>query len=368
MKLQKRKTFVPIVGMLCAGLFSTVLSADQHQKSTQRHSYGQSHSSHSGEYQRDSHRMITPQAGPKTSGGMDFFISADYIYWRASLDHAGIFATGNPLPNQTTVGVNAAEGSFWPSLYGWGSGFKVALGGITSHDGFDIKAEYTWNRFKHQSTFNEREDENLYALGGLIAQPYNQTYARFSYNKVDLELGRDFHLSPKLTLRPHAGLTGIWQSTIHSIKGDNGATGDLNVYDYPGNTHLKAQIKAWGLGPRLGFDFFWMFIKEFGIYSGLTSNAIWGSFYDISAVYSAYNNETNETTLVRSTHRDDFNQVCWVTEFEMGLRYQTLFSEDRYRFLCQIGWETQTWINWYAAPTNGDLSFQGLDVKLRFDF
>jgi len=53
----------------------------------------------------------------------------------------------------------------------------------------------------------------------------------------------------------------------------------------------------------------------------------------------------------------------------MGLRWQMQYDDNKMGFLIQAGWDQQVWIN-HAQFTNqaSNLSLQGLDLKIRFDF
>lgn len=375
MKLQKRKALMPLAGILCAGLLTTSVSADQPKHQANKH-YG---TQKNNEYQRDSFKMITPEAGPKVTNGMDFFVSANYIYWRMNKlqENALAGVTSGRQTNLPNMNDGAAQGTNWQPTNDWGSGFKVAIGTDTSHDGFDVRAAYTWNRFQPASTFNVNYLSETNALNALqlLAQLNNQISLDFRYNKIDLELGRNFKLSPSLELRTHAGLTGAWHRTDYTVDQNAGevttldsglTTGSLRHWGVPGTVRATGRFNTWGVGLRTGFNYFWMFMKEFGIYSDVNANALWMSR---STRRSAnVNNSVTGTSTVVSNFRnvgDDGNFVQWVADFELGLRYQAMFSDDNYGLMAQIGWEAQNWLNW---TTGTDLTFQGLNVKLRFDF
>ena len=68
-----------------------------------------------------------------------------------------------------------------------------------------------------------------------------------------------------------------------------------------------------------------------------------------------------------------------VVEMALGLRYETLFSNDNYQFFVQAGWEQQIWLDQNqfirsvfehnsSFSTSGELTMQGLDVKVGLAF
>ncbi|PCI75111.1 hypothetical protein COB21_06000, partial [Candidatus Aerophobetes bacterium] len=326
MKLQKRKTLVPLAGMLCVGLLTTALSADQSQRS---HTHKeQKDSSYYGTtktkgYQRDSHKMITPNAGPKVSGGMDIFVSANYIYWRANLVNSTTLRSGirppASAPANASMNEAAPQGEVWTPFSNWSSGFKVAAGMDTSHDGFDIRADYTWNRFTKEADFNLSYLNGSTVLNalGTHAQLFNNSNWKLDYNKVDLELGRNYKLSPNLELRSHAGLTGTWQIDREEIRQHSDAN-NLDGFAFPGNVRVKNHVSTWGIGPRVGSNFFWAAFKEFGIYSNVAASALWRTNYENTSTVSVYNGTTEVTTLIDNVKNPDNYGVNWVTEFELG--------------------------------------------------
>lgn len=380
MKMQKRKALLPIAGMLCVGLFGT-LSADQPQRPHQDKAYGPGKTYRGGMqkegYQRESQRMITPNAGPKVSGGMDFFVSADYILWRVNRGERGSLRTGfldvTAVDANPALNSSASTGKISQPLHDLASGFKVAIGMDTSHDGFDVRAGYTWNRFRKKSTFNGAYINGSTSLNirpTNLAQLNNSFEAKLDYNKVDLELGRDYKLSPKLSLRTHAGLTGTWQLDRVIVR-QNAGDNNLAVYGFPGSVRSVDEFKTWGIGPRIGSNFFWAFIKDFGIYSNVAVNALWREVFDskltVNVTGTADRAGVTAGTAVTTEYVKDSDSYGgdFVSEFELGLRYQALLSEDRYRVLLQAGWETQNWIGWGNGP---DMSYQGLNVRARVDF
>lgn len=380
MKMQKRKALLPIAGMLCVGLFGS-LNADQPQRPHQDKAYGPGKTYRGGMqkegYQRESQRMITPNAGPKVSGGMDFFVSADYILWRVNRAEGGALRTGiipaNVPAANPELNSSATTGTIAQPLHKLASGFKVAIGMDTSHDGFDVRAGYTWNRFRRKSNFN-----GAYINGTTIlnmgptntAQLNNSFDSKLDYNKVDLELGRDYKLSPKLSLRSHAGLTGTWQLDRVILR-QNAGDNNLAVFGFPGSVRDEASYRTWGIGPRIGSNFFWAFIQDFGIYSNVAVNGLFRTVYDdfSKATVTSTTNRTGVTagTPVTIDYIKNPNSYGgdFVSEFELGLRYQALLSEDRYRVLVQAGWENQIWIGWGNGP---NMSYQGLNVRARVDF
>ena len=375
MKMEKRKSLMPLLGMTTLGLllFSTSIHADgnTHKNSQYGREKKQSTSSQDG----GQFRQITPNAGPTVHNGADIFISANFIYWKAyqeNLAYASRIDTG-----RKSIGTD------------WGPGFKVGIGLDTSHDGWDLYAEYTWNRFSQStSTTSPRDNTGDSTITNpnapLVIAPAGDTASaqwKLGFNKIDLMLGRNFFLSQYLTMRPSAGLTGTWQnqnmSTTFRMTGTPGYTIHTTpVTDLDDHAYLKQNLvlKNYGIGLRGGSDFAWYFTKQFSIFTDLYGNLYWTDYTTQSNKLTLYDPTNNANKVYIDQNNDDFYAVKFAGEMEIGLMWETYFCEHDYHFAIRATWEMQTWVNWARwlqainASDNNDLSFQGLNLKLRFDF
>lgn len=332
---------------------------------------------------------ITPNAGPIVSGGVDLFVSADFIYWYSTM-----FPWGQDVTESTVASSGASSGSSGYSnrLNSMDPGFKVAAGLDLSYDGWDTFVEYTWLHAKDTKT----------ALGGGYVVDFNEVNQRYSevtkalsgtakrswsmhFNAIDWELGRNFFVSPKLTLRPHFGLKASWQThryNIHHLDTDF-FSNDGNIYLSAGEIHNHEKQTYWGLGIRGGLDTSWMFSRNWSIFGNLALAPLWGRFkstlctYDVNVVdVRAANGQAssadfsgslvNYTGIFASMHL-----INMVYEFQLGFRFDYYFNDNDYRLRLEAAWEQQYWdnLNQFITYywTNG-LTMQGLTVKLRFDF
>ena len=360
-------------------------------------------------------QVITPAAGPRVNNGADFFVSADFIYWRMTQDES-LFAFTGVQTNTATLNGSAdgayndvPQGQFYSSGNDWAPGFKVGVGLNTSHDGWGVYAEYTWVRFDNSASVNQASFENAdstlidpvspipEAFLGNVKSATGRT--TLSYNKINLEFGRNSHLSQYLTARPHAGITSVWLTNhIRNTSGGTGNTaattpvtwgpyGSTTTAQVDGFNVNNARSRNWGLGARAGFDFGWHFNKEWSIYSAFTGNAIWNRYSSntytnavqgtVTSVVGAdasvsAGDPVNKTT-VSYGQQSGQSKINYVVESELGLCWKTFFYDDNYHFAAKIGWEMQDWINYMQTPDgttfiDADLMLHGLNVQLRFDF
>ncbi|MCB1066607.1 MAG: autotransporter outer membrane beta-barrel domain-containing protein [Simkania sp.] len=384
------KKLWPALGLVCMSFF-TLASAQQYSNTQTNSTSSQSSSQEMSEqetYQRGTYREITPNAGPRVAHGADVFITADFIWWKATQDGLTYAITG-VLGNNSGQLVNVppgitSKGSVKDPDFGWEPGFKVGLGLNLSHDGWDIFAQYTWYQSDQSSSTNSPGITNLIpaAVPTLIAlgELHRKADWNLHFNVIDLELGRNFFVSQFLTLRPHAGFKGTWQNQDFDIHNhpENGfvLTNPLNPaqpIQLPAGSNYKSSQDhdLWGLGVRLGLDTAWYFVKDWSIFAKIAWTAMW-THYDVDRKDTLNTGDPNSNITLVDTDLNNY-RVRFVGELELGLRWEIWFYDDNYHFAIQAGWEEQVWINYGSFirvynDVQSDLSLHGLNLKLRFDF
>ena len=330
--------------------------------------------------------MITPRVDLVKGDGMEWFVTSDYTYWTAredSLEFAFTIVTQGAIPTQS-----AGQGKVYRINNKWASGFKVGLGTDFCHDGWDVYAEYTW--------FNSTTDKHIGGFAvdstplgavslvdgywnvngnftqGNIAYTSSSAKWRVNMNVVDLEMGRNFYVSPRLTLRPFYGLKGAWNKQHMNVNFDGLDSAVPAPAPVPAELATTNKIKNWGVGVRGGMDASWHFTRSFSFIGDMAFTALWEQFkvtrYDTLA----------ESGVVRSTIdlKEDLYVVKPIIEWMLGLKWETGLSCDTYHLAISAAWEEQVWFGQNkflrvpgCAPTAGDdLTFQGLTVDVRFDF
>lgn len=358
------KILIPIFGIACASLMTQVSA----------HTPGDQMSS-------DQASVITPDAGPRVAHGADVIISADFIFWAARQDGLGYVMSGFGA-GATSVG----RGNVHHVGTDWDPGFKAGIGLGLGHDGWDVMLEYTWLHSHDSSNTvhtNTPANSTLYPLWN-IANHFNDpkyfnnrapvisAFANWDlhFNMFDLELGRNYYISTYLTLRPHVGLKGGWINQDYSVRYRANIS---SVED--DNWRIRNDQDYWGVGIRAGLDTAWYFITNFCLYGDFALTGMWSSF-DVDRRDTRENlaTVTTPTRIAIINTQNDFHSVKPVLEFGLGLRYETWFSNNDYHFAIQAGWEEQIWISHnqllhlMEESAHGDLSLQGLTLKVRFDF
>ncbi|MCH9614718.1 MAG: hypothetical protein SP1CHLAM54_13150 [Chlamydiia bacterium] len=326
-------------------------------------------------------REVTPSAGPRVNNGWDVFISADFIYWSPRIDGLGYELTG--FGNGTAT---PKKGSVHHPNWSWEPGFKVGLGFGLGTDGWDLQGQYVWIRSK------DTESKGISTAGQYpmwnIANQYNNPQFNssgeapvkaakcrwdFYWNEIDANLGRNMYLSQYFATRPFVGLKATWTGTSYNLSytrpADTDNDSQIDVRD-----RLNIEQKQWGIGVEAGFNNAWHFTKEFSLYSDFCLTGLYGN-YNVHRVDTRTQvPEGSNTTFTIFNFKNNVYTLKPLLEMAIGLRYETWFADDEYHFLIQAGWE-EVFLYDYNQLTklteesnHGDLSMQGLTVKVRFDF
>jgi hypothetical protein len=340
-----------------------------------------------GTCQRGTFREITPNAGPRVAHGADVFITADFIWWKASQEGINYAVTGFVTDDSGADSFSSAsKGKYGYVGTDWAPGFKVGLGLSLSHDGWDLYSKYTW--------LHAGDNSSLSRTGGVAYPtsllPFDDGRAitvdrikanwDLHFNVIDLELGRNFYLSQFLTMRPFIGLKGTWQdqclrvttksrqSNIDSNNQNNPVTGPFfHTRD------IGVRGGLWGIGVRGGLNVSWYMSKSWSIYGDLAWTTMWTDYDKLTRSDTLYDSATCNSKTYFNVSNDDIHAVKYIGEMELGLRWEVWFYDDNYHFAIQAGWEQQVWVNWgqffeVLDHSNRDLSLHGLNLKFRFDF
>ncbi|MDN3509213.1 MAG: Lpg1974 family pore-forming outer membrane protein [Candidatus Neptunochlamydia sp.] len=385
MEMKLRKLW-PLVGALCLSVSTAFAhSTTQDSSSTYGSSVDSSSQSEQGTYQRGTFREITPPAGPRVAHGADVFITADFIWWKASEEGLPFSRSGVNAVSATSLAdvfSSPSKGKIASAGEDWAPGFKVGLGLNMGHDGWDVYAQYTW---LHPSNTKTQKGTNLDYPGAIsLGGSYSEIQGKWDlhFNVIDLELGRNFYLSQFLTIRPHIGFKGTWQDHDWKITAKAANPIDISYKDQEeskiksltGPVHFNKHYDVWGIGLRGGFNIAWYMSKCWSIYGDLSLSTLWTNYHKQTLTAKIDDKTSGKSRGVVNIDNGNTYTCKYVGELELGLRWETWFYDDNYHLAVQAGWEQQTWINWSAFTTliggtpYHDFSVQGPNLKFRFDF
>jgi len=305
-----------------------------------------------------------------------YVIFADFLYWT-------IRETGSD-----NWGLNFSIASTYQKIdvlsvpFKWNPGVRSGIDYSLNHDGWDIKAIYTWfftQAKDHQNSISHISSPylgNFYVNNAdgsdVQAAP---TYAsaeirwRILFNMFDWQLGRKYFVSSSLILRPFAGIKGGWiHQKIHTKWFDPTNTTVQNTF-LDGTENLKNNF--WGIGPSIGIDSEWklgcirkLTFNLFADFAGAILPGRW-NFNDI------YQNDQPQKVTVDTA---SFIAASSMLQAILGLKWVIDFAQGRSSFFAKIGYESQVWLSqlqFYSYNTgrlSNPLTLQGATIELSFNF
>lgn len=332
------------------------------------------------EQRRGASGMINPPGRPQVKGGADLFVFADLLYWNAhenGLSYA--------IVNEGSAS-NLAHAQI-KNLHGkWNWAFRAGIGYNLPHDGWDLNL--TWLRFTDNCHKGTHAGSNHFIFPvnvdpiNPLASNATATKAHGNWhlnlNQLDLDLGREFFVSKWLTLRPHFGLRTNWirQKGENDYKNFTPSSSSRNRVEH------EMKDKWWGLGLEGGLDTQWGLGNGFSIFADLASAILYG-FHDFDI-----DEENHPATGIANSNGDvvDIDNSSYrishpILDLAAGLRYDFMFSDDRFHIGFQLGWEHHVYFSQNQFPVfttanvpgnfvrnQGDLTLQGWTFAARFDF
>jgi len=328
--------------------------------------------------------VITPPQAPKVPSSVNGFVTADFIYWRTTVDRYQYAASGIAMVGSNNLPVPPSKrGQSKSPGFKLEPGFKVGAGLKFAHDGWDLYANYTWlNPARFKSTQSASSGDMIGPGDPYFSSPtLSKVKDRFQqrFNVIDLELGRNFFLSKFMTLRPYFGLKSAWikQHSWNYFTVFNNATNGLGINNFltpPGvavtNLIQKEKVESWGIGIRGGIAPVWYFVKNFGLYGNFALSGMWTSYrnYQKTSYLGFSNTLPGAISGETSNFLRTFHTVTPVIELGLGLTYKAFFYECAHALTVSAGWEEQMWIDFNGGLPGGNMTLQGLTVKVGYEF
>lgn len=305
------------------------------------------------------------QTGPLVRDGADIFISPEYLFW-------GVNQQGLCFAISGVSGSPATQGEIKSIPTKWSSGFRVGLGAFLPHDNWETSFTYTWIK---SNQIEEAQDgySPLWNIGNLIGSQSSSfhpasTTASFkqTFQNLDIALSKRLMIGNSLILSPFAGIRGTYNDQHYHVSyldippiGPLASLSDLS---------MKMNQYYWAVGFIGGGNSSWMITKNFGIFGDFLLGAL-SSHFSINRK-DFLNSEANLANI-----NSAFYTMTVVFDFQLGLKADFWPSKSRYHLGFELGYEQMLYLdqNQYiqllsANTSKGDLSFNGLTFKMRFDF
>ncbi|MBS0652463.1 MAG: hypothetical protein JSR39_02935 [Verrucomicrobia bacterium] len=325
---------------------------------------------------KESSKTINPSGRPQVKDGANLFITADYLLWKATEQNLNF---ASDVLDTLAIGEMSPKGKLFNVEFNWQSGFRVGLGYNLGHDQWDTDLTWTWF-MDHGSGNAESSANQIFStiaspiFNALISAKKAKSDLELHLNLLDWELGREFYTGKWLTVRPFGGLRTGWVNQNWKTEYfDPGSFRSVPLKKF--QVDLKQEF--WGIGLRGGLDTEWSLISGLSIYGNGAVSLLYGFFRDARLEKS--------TSMAGIKGRNLFgvsSKRCEqaIAELQLGLRWDQMFSHDRFHLRIQTGWEHMVFFDhnhlfFYLDPFSanlseygGNLSFQGWSSSVRFDF
>jgi hypothetical protein len=146
--------------------------------------------------------------------GIGLVFTGEYMYTKVQKGGESTFAYRNAPNSASTISASGSQlGNAINTENDWGHGFRLGVGYRLPYDGWDINA--TYSRLDVDGSKSARADFTngtnfLWAPFFATAADIAEGAESFTYNKVDLEIGRNSKLTNRVSVRLFGGPSVVW--------------------------------------------------------------------------------------------------------------------------------------------------------------
>ena len=325
-------------------------------------------------------RQITPSARPQVQGGINIYLTGDWLYFKP--EEKGLtYALESNATSSTALGTtiwNLGSGKYKSTDFDWSSGFRVGIGWNTKHDDWDFLL--SWMRFYSHEKNSVASSGSTYVDPTIALGPVASASANFHLhlNQIELVLGREFYVSRALSLKPLVGIITSWIDQKYITHYDTMlGIGSLGNGTFNKNTNKN---DFWGTGLKGGINTQWELGWGFSIFGNGALSILYGKF-DVKKT-SEVNASTGGVPINKNpSATDNFHLARYIADVSLGMRFDYMFNDDRIHLGLQGGWEDHIYFgqNQFLTSTNiynvgqiesanQDLTLQGFALSARLDF
>lgn len=330
---------------------------------------------------------------PKTIKEEDaFYIYADFLWWKGNVD-------GLELADHEQVSGDTYKHHQIDLRGKWEPGFRAGIGyRFVDFDDWDLNFVWTHyhGRSEHQSIEANNLDNDFLRQGWITFLGPQATFAKGHWNvklnTIDLDSGRLYEITDNIALRPHFGARGAWIDLRAKANYEGAWFIDEAVFTK--KTSMRGQSEYSSGGIRAGSNFCWNFTPHWGLLGDLSASLLYGEF-KVKQKFSGADPGDGPTldTFIENFTEKMMRVRCNVELF-VGLKWWISFNHDSWRASLFAGYELSEWFqlnelfrvirtidnipltggetglnaNFNTQHLHSDIGFQGLTLKLLFEF
>jgi len=324
-----------------------------------------------------------------TEGQNGWYLMVEPLYWHAKVGATEYAYTDRDRQSDLgSILLPPLNGRVKDQGFGWEWGLRLGLGRYFSHDDWDVKLTYTWYQADDSTSVFKREPSSVISLRIADIAPFSHAKSHYdlNYNNVNVELGREYFMSSKVSVRPQIGVKSSWiyekQQVHYTLP---------QIPDFDGSGHIvkvKDKDILWGIGPRMGVMVNGYIGDGFSLYASL-DGALLYSYSRASYVMHADANATTIGDDFRIHLRSKSHLFMPNVQAMLGIIWETYINEKRQHITLGAGYEAEyfwranqalmvddTFAPNFVTPAkrfaveraSEDVMFYGLTLKARLDF
>lgn len=324
------------------------------------------------------HKGKAQPAKPKCLNDSGGYFIASFLYWKTD-ENLNLVYKVTPLEGDREKTVAK------PVDFDYEPGFKLGMGYRINEQAWDLFANWTWLR--SHPHLSEHSTSSSFIISGIqsptagsldfINASSAKAHGKFTFDSVDIELGKEYFIGKRISLRPFAGIKTAWVNQNVRIKFYNPATLNENNQNGAGsNLVLLPDIKeklhnhTFGIGPRAGVNSRWMLGgSQFAFLANASASLLWEEYEFFGAAYIIGPNGVPRGGSVES----EGNSIKPVAEGFLGFDWgMCLPKKTRLRIAAgyemQYFWDQLEFAFGQVIDQKQALSLHGLTASVRFDF
>ncbi|MCP5505490.1 MAG: MOMP family protein [Chlamydiales bacterium] len=276
--------------------------------------------------------VVVKQARPSANPGVmrdEWFAVIEPIYWYQRTNGTQ-FAYSNHASNPTLP----LKGRTKDINFGWNWGIRVGGGKNLAFDQWDLFGHFTYYKNHVSGSARAGQESILVPLRGSVitnagVKSAKSNYALDFYN-IDLELGRHYYVSEKLSFRPFIGVKNAWIDQ-HQVVRYTGGTLEGN------SAHVNDDCEYWGIGARTGVNSKWH-LRDGWYLKGMLSGAVLYGFFDIEHREKVTPSQNDRIKLDDNKHR-----FAPMIQWQFGLGWGSYFNQKENYLQLGVAYEGTYW-------------------------
>lgn len=319
-------------------------------------------------------------AQPEVKKGR-FFFTGEILYWDTKLGGTDYVLT---VAEPKSTPAPPIKGSIKSNSFGWDFGGRLGLGMNLPHDGWDLYLNFTYYENHDTDACFKNPPSILLSEVGFFGGIYQQAKSTFdlTYLNLDLEMGREFFISKRLSLKMHWGLKGTRLLQEHKVKSIFSPFQPDQIFGEFYRVYNRCDFN--GIGPRVGFQGNWFLGYGFRLMHEMAASLLYCYFDVVEKEKTSPNTSTQDVDI---RLKGKMGRFIPFAQMFLGLGWGDYFNDEKFYLTLKVGYEVlYFWRenqcleadDWNFSPLLNvrlnykrfaeDLSFYGITFRMRLDF